>query len=211
MGLSQGPLTVLGIRHGEVHNPKGVIYAGLDGYGLSDTGRSQAKAVAEALRGAPVTSIYASPLDRAMQTAGFIAEVTGGEIVPDDRLYEWRHWQQWAGMTWEELRDNGREAWDAYMNDPGSVTSGESLEELADRFGSWLEDVKRDHGNQKEKGIVIGVTHLEGLRATLLRALGRPAKDLFTIDIGLSGVVRLFPDPTPLPIPLDGLADVLES
>ena len=194
-------LTVLGIRHGEVQNPKGVIYAGLDGYGLSEMGRSQAQAVAEALRGIDVAGLYASPLDRAMQTAGFIADVTGAEVIPDERLYEWRHWQQWAGMTWQELREKGQGAFEAYMNDPGSVTSGESLEELADRFGSWLSDVQRVHAD----GVVIGVTHLEGLRATLLRALGRPAKDLFTIDIGLSGVVRLVPDPEPMPIALDRL------
>jgi broad specificity phosphatase PhoE len=200
-------LTVLGVRHGEVHNPDGVIYAGLDGYGLSELGRSQAQAVADALRGVELAGLYASPLDRAMETASFISSVTGAEVIPDERLYEWRHWQQWAGMTWEELREKGRGAFEAYMNDPGSVTSGESLEELADRFGSWLDDVRRDHTD----GIVIGVTHLEGLRATLLRALGRPASELFTIDIGLSGVVRLQPDPEPLPIGLDRLPGLLAA
>jgi broad specificity phosphatase PhoE len=198
-------LTVLGIRHGEVHNPKGVIYAGLDGYGLSESGRAQAQAVAEALSGVELAGLYASPLDRAMETAAFISAVTGAEVIPDERLYEWRHWQQWAGMTWDELRDEGRGAFEAYMNDPGSVTSGESLEELADRFGSWLTDVQRDHTD----GVVIGVTHLEGLRATLLRALGRPAKDLFTVEIGLSGVVRLVPEPQAVPIALDRLPELL--
>jgi broad specificity phosphatase PhoE len=198
-------LTVLGIRHGEVHNPKGVIYAGLDGYGLSETGRAQAQAVADALQGIELAALYASPLDRAMETASFIAAVAGAEVIPDERLYEWRHWQQWAGMTWEELREKGRGAFEAYMNDPGSVTSGESLEELADRFGSWLSDVRRDHAD----GVVIGVTHLEGLRATLLRGLGRPAKDLFTVEIGLSGVVRLAPEPLAEPIALDRLPGLL--
>lgn len=190
-------LTVLGMRHGEVHNPKGVIYAGLDGYGLSDAGRAQAQAVAQALRGRRLAGLYSSPLDRAMQTAAYIAEVTGAEVIPDDRLYEWRHWQQWAGLTWDELRTKGREAWDLYTTDPGAVTAGESLTELADRFGAWLGDVRERH----DDGVVIGVTHLEGLRATLLRALGRPAAHLFQVEIGLAGVVRLHPDPDPLPIP----------
>lgn len=200
-------LTVLGMRHGEVLNPKGVIYAGLDGYGLSDEGRRQAQAVAEALRGRRLSGLYSSPLDRAMQTASYIAGVTGAEVVPDERLYEWRHWQQWAGLTWDELRTKGREAWEAYTTDPGSVTSGESLEELADRFGSWLEDVRGRHAD----GIVIGVTHLEGLRATLLRALGRPAADLFQLEIGPAGVVRLEPDPEPAPIAPDALTAALSG
>src|SRR5262245_48651756 len=99
------PLTVIGIRHGEVENPDGVIYAGLPGYGLSERGRSQAVEMAEAIDGANVVAIYASPLDRAMETASYMAKVAGVEIVPDIRLHEWRHWHQWAGMTWEELRE----------------------------------------------------------------------------------------------------------
>lgn len=198
---------MIGIRHGEVHNPKGVIYAGLDGYGLSETGRDQANAMAEALRGIPVAALYASPLDRAMQTAEAIARVAGDfEIVPDIRLHEWRYWAQWAGMTWEELRTKGRSAWEAYQNDPGSVTDGESLDALADRMDSWLADVRRDH----PEGLVVGVTHLEPLRATLLRALNRPPKDLFGLQIPTGGAVRLLPDPDPVALGADDLRILLD-
>ncbi len=191
-------LQVIGLRHGEVENPDGVIYAGLPGYGLSETGRTQAAQIADALRGLPVIAIYASPLDRAMETATFLSNVTGIEIVPDIRLHEWRHWQQWAGMTWEELRDKGRESWEAYLADPGSVTSGESLAELGSRMDAWLADVERDHTD----GIVVGVTHLEPLRTVLLRALGRPARDLFDVHIGVGQAARVRPDPDVTP--LDG-------
>jgi broad specificity phosphatase PhoE len=40
------------LRHGEVHNPDGVLYGQLPGFRLSDRGRDQAKVVAEALAGA---------------------------------------------------------------------------------------------------------------------------------------------------------------
>lgn len=189
-----GP-TVLGVRHGEVHNPEGVIYAGLPGYGLSDAGRRQAKDLAGALRGLPVTALYSSPLERAMETAEILGEATGAEIVPDERLYEWRHWQQWAGMTWEELRTEGREAWEAYQADPASVTSGESIAELGDRMTSWLDEVLERH----DRGIVVGVAHLEPLRTILLRRTGRPATDLFDVRVGLCECVRLHPDPDPTP------------
>ena len=182
---------VMGVRHGEVHNPDGVIYAGLPGYGLSEVGRRQAEEVAEAVRGLPIAAIYASPLDRAMETAAFIASIAGVEIVPDERLQEWRHWHRWAGMTWDELREKGRESWEAYLADPGSVTSGESLAQLGERMESWLADVEREHHD----GIVLGVTHLEPLRTVLLRALGRPAKDMFDVHIPVGQAVRIRPDP----------------
>lgn len=195
------PLQVVGVRHGEVHNPKGVIYAGLQGYGLSERGRAQAEAVAQALRGVDVAALYASPLDRAVETASYLSAITGAEAIHDIRLHEWRHWQQWAGLTWEELRTKANDAWEAYTTDPGSVTSGESLAELGDRVESWLSDVERDHPD----GIVVAVTHLEPLRAILLRRLGLQPKELFSIEIGLCDVVSLHPDPQARPIPLEDL------
>jgi broad specificity phosphatase PhoE len=204
-------LVILGVRHGEVHNPDGVIYAGLDGFGLSDTGRSQAKSVAAALSDLPVAAIYASPLDRAMETAGFVAEATGAEVNPDIRLHEWRHWQQWAGMMWEQLRTEGREAWEAYQRDPGSVTAGESLHELGDRMDSWLADVKDMHDGGEPDGpgkVVVGISHLEPLRTAVLRGQGRPPKDLFDVKIGLCEVVRIWPEPDASPMPLESLAAI---
>lgn len=183
------PLTVIGIRHGEVHNPEGIIYSGLPGYGLSDLGRDQARQVADAVKDMNVVALYASPLDRAIETAQAIADITGAEVRPEIRLHEWRHWAQWAGMTWEELRTKGRDAWEMYRSDPGSVTSGESLEQLADRVESWLSDVVRDH----EDGVVVGVAHLEPWRAILLRRLGLSGSELHNLTIGLGQAVRLLP------------------
>ena len=198
-------LQVIGVRHGEVHNPDQVIYSGLPGFGLSDLGRSQATAVGEALRGIRLAALYASPLDRAMETARVIAELVGAEVVPDERLHEWRHWQQFAGLTWEQLRTDAREAWDAYTSDPGSVTTGESLEQLADRVDAWLADVEAEHPS----GVVLAVSHLEPLRAILLRKLERPANDLFQLQIGLGEAVRILPDADPTSLSGGALRDVV--
>lgn len=189
-------LTVIGVRHGEVHNPEGIIYSGLPGYGLSSLGRGQAREVGESLRAVGVVALYASPLDRAIETAEAISEAVGCEVRPDIRLHEWRHWAQWAGMTWDELRTKGREAWEAYQADPASVTTGESLAELGDRVESWLEDVRRDH----PAGVVVGVTHLEPLRTILLRLLGREPGELHSLRIGLGEAVTLVPTPQAAPL-----------
>jgi len=183
--------TVIGIRHGEVHNPDGVIYAGLPGYGLSELGRQQAAAVGEALRDAGVVALYASPLDRGVETASAIADATGLDVITDDRLAEWKHWAQWAGMTWEQLRTEARDAWEAYRDDPGSVMVGESLEQLADRVAAWLDDAFAAH----DGGPIVAVSHLEPLRAILLRRQSRTPKELFDITIGLGHAVRIAPDP----------------
>ncbi|HLU29778.1 MAG TPA: histidine phosphatase family protein, partial [Glycomyces sp.] len=37
------------LRHGEVHNPDGILYGRIPGFGLSDLGREMALAAAESL------------------------------------------------------------------------------------------------------------------------------------------------------------------
>lgn len=76
------------LRHGEVHNPAGILYGRLPGFGLSDTGRDQAELVAKALADADLAVVVASPLQRAQETAEPIAAVHGLEIVIDERLIE---------------------------------------------------------------------------------------------------------------------------
>jgi broad specificity phosphatase PhoE len=76
------------LRHGEVHNPSGVLYGRLPGYQLSALGREMAQRVAEHLRDADVTHLVSSPLERAQETAAPAAEALGLPVTIDERLIE---------------------------------------------------------------------------------------------------------------------------
>ena len=76
------------LRHGEVDNPRGIIYGRLPGYHLSATGRLMAQAAADYFSERPVVALFSSPLERAQETAAPIAERLGLPIVTDDRLIE---------------------------------------------------------------------------------------------------------------------------
>ena len=84
--------TVHVMRHGEVHNPKGVLYGRLEGYGLSDRGRAQAEAVADALADHDIVLVVASPLQRAQETAAPIAARHGLDVATDPDLIESENW-----------------------------------------------------------------------------------------------------------------------
>ncbi|MFT8704617.1 histidine phosphatase family protein [Bifidobacterium aquikefiricola] len=68
--------TVNFVRHGEVYNPRHVLYERLPGFHLSDQGKEMVKASAsfiahdEGMRAA--TALYSSPLDRTRETAEII-------------------------------------------------------------------------------------------------------------------------------------------
>ena len=76
------------LRHGEVHNPRGILYGRLEGYGLSERGRAQAETAAEALKDSDVVLVVASPLQRAQETAAPIAARHGLDVATDPDLIE---------------------------------------------------------------------------------------------------------------------------
>ncbi|WP_411141760.1 histidine phosphatase family protein [Streptomyces sp. x-80] len=87
--MSSEDITVVHLmRHGEVHNPDGVLYGRRPGYHLSDLGREMADRVAEHLAERDITHVVASPLERAQETATPIAGAHGLALTTDERLIE---------------------------------------------------------------------------------------------------------------------------
>jgi broad specificity phosphatase PhoE len=80
--------TVHLMRHGEVHNPSGVLYGRRDGFHLSDLGHEMARTVAKSIAHRDVTHLRVSPLERAQETAATLAKTFGLDIVTDDRVIE---------------------------------------------------------------------------------------------------------------------------
>jgi broad specificity phosphatase PhoE len=76
------------LRHGEVHNPGGVLYGRLPGYHLSELGRQMAERIAEHLADSDITHLVSSPLERAQETAAPTAKLLGLPVTLDDRLIE---------------------------------------------------------------------------------------------------------------------------
>lgn len=77
------------VRHGQVHNPDGILYGRLPGYGLSEIGRAMAQRLGEHFADAPLTHLRCSPLQRAQETMAPIAANHGHlEVVTDERVIE---------------------------------------------------------------------------------------------------------------------------
>lgn len=126
------------MRHGEVHNPGGVLYGRLPGYSLSERGGQMAQAAADALADHDVTYVVASPLERAQETAAPVAAAHGLEVDVDERLVESAsHFEgltvgRGEGALWR------RRHWRAYSN-PFTPSWGEPYEQIAARMTEALE------------------------------------------------------------------------
>ncbi|MFT4127732.1 MAG: histidine phosphatase family protein [Gordonia sp. (in: high G+C Gram-positive bacteria)] len=110
------------MRHGEVYNPDGILYGRLPGFHLSDAGRSQARKVAETLADHDITAVFASPLQRAQETAGPVAAAhdlpirTNDELIEADNIFEGLRVSVGGGALrkprhWPKLRDPFTPSW----------------------------------------------------------------------------------------------------
>jgi broad specificity phosphatase PhoE len=60
------------VRHGEVYNPKDIVYLRTPRFRLSEAGRQEVETTAQFLRNEPIRMIYSSPMLRARQSAVII-------------------------------------------------------------------------------------------------------------------------------------------
>ena len=148
------------LRHGEVHNPTGVLYGRSPGYHLSERGRAMAQRVADVVGDRDITEVWASPLERAQETAQPLADARGLGIVTDDRLiessnvFEGEPFAGGAGVlrrpsTWRHLWNPFRPSWGepyaevvarmtASVNDARRAASGHEAVVVSHQLPIWI-------------------------------------------------------------------------
>jgi broad specificity phosphatase PhoE len=152
--------TLLLVRHGETDwNREGRVQGHSD-VPLNDTGRAQARALAEQLATEQVDAVYSSDLRRARDTAREVARASGHAVTTTSALRE-KHFGSWEGLTHDEILSRDANA----LSGPWS--DGEPREEMADRVLDALREIAARH----EGETVLVVSHGGPLRA-VQRALG---------------------------------------
>jgi broad specificity phosphatase PhoE len=141
------------VRHGEVENPKGVIYGRLPGYHLSERGQRQAQAAAEHLRVRDIKAVVASPMERAQETAEAIAEPHGLGVATDGRFIESHSTiEGWARSALILLRSP--KVWWHFRN-PLKPSWGEAFSEIRVRMLEGVGELLQAHLG----GEVVVVSH----------------------------------------------------
>jgi broad specificity phosphatase PhoE len=146
------------VRHGETEWTRSGRHTGRTDIPLTEQGRRDAEAVADALRGRTFARVLTSPLSRAAETArlaGF------GDAERRDELMEWDYGAH-EGRTTPEIR-GGSPGWTIWS---GDVPSGESADDVAARVDRVLNEVRAVDGD------VLVFAHGHVLRVLTARWLG---------------------------------------
>ena len=168
--------TVHLLRHGEVHNPDGVLYGRLPEFHLSERGREMARMLAEhfavrASEGARIVHLVASPLTRAQETAMPTAEALHLEINTDPRIIEAENHFEGLHPTRSEFLKPKH--W-LYFRNPLRPSWGEPYKEQAARVLAAVEDARVkaiELGGDGAEAIL--VSHQLPIWSTRLSAEGR--------------------------------------
>jgi probable phosphoglycerate mutase len=162
------PTLLLLVRHGQTPTTGDRLPGRARGLHLSDEGRAQAQAVGERIAALPkVDAVYASPLERTRETAGFIAKQRDLRVTTERGLLEC-DFGDWTGGELKTLRKAPE--WRTVQQYPSGFRfpNGESFLEMHTRVVSTLERLRRAHPG----GTVVAVSHADPIKAATAAAVG---------------------------------------
>jgi len=160
-------------RHGATSLSAEDRFSGAVGVPLSDEGRRQAGRLAERLRAVGLQAIYASPLDRALETARIVGRAAGIDALERDGLREIAH-GHWEGLRRDEVEARFSEEYATWEADPFSFApeGGESGVAVLARAPPVVRDIVTRHAGQR----VLVVSHKATIRLVLSSLLGFDAR-----------------------------------
>ena len=201
------------VRHGEVHNPGGVLYGRLPHFRLSERGHEMAALAAEALKtnGVKIGAIYTSPLLRTQESAAHIEKLYGLDAKTDERLIEPYNIFEGRKLSARtiairphlvyHLRNPYSPSWgESYvsivarmveaMNELAAKTEGGDLVIVTHQLPIWityrhLAGLKLAHNPQKRRCSLSSITTFEVTEGGLVEVgYLDPAANLLSIDKG---------------------------
>ncbi len=159
---------ILLVRHGLTPTTGKLLPGRAAGLHLSDEGRAQAQRAADRIAQlAKVDAIYASPLERARETAAPIGVARKLRVQIDKGLLEC-DFGQWTGAELKKLMKLPE--WNAVQRAPSTFTfpGGESFTAMQNRIVGALDRLRAAHPG----GVIVCVSHADPIKAAVAHALG---------------------------------------
>lgn len=141
------------VRHGEVHNPERILYGRIPGYHLSELGHQMAQLASASLASRPITAVYASPLQRAHESAQPWSTRYTLPIITEERIIEPHNWFEGGRLRFPQVLGNPR-AWPKLIN-PMKPSWGEAFVSVEARMLAAIGDA----WVAAERGEVVMVSH----------------------------------------------------
>ncbi len=157
------------------------------GLHINGQGQREADALARRLAQIPLSAIYSSPLERAVDTAQTVAACHKLDVQIREDLGE-THTGEWTGKLIKEVE--GLETWKKIQERPVGVPlpGGESVDQVQARMVAAIDAIVAAHPNQ----VVAVVSHADPLKAAIAHYLGLDLNNFQRIAINPASVTVFF-------------------
>ncbi len=166
-------MKLLLIRHAESQGNAEHRLQGTREFPLTERGREQSRALGERLAAVGVSAVYASPLQRTMQTAEILGGRLGLQVVPEPRLQEYDFGATISGLTWDAIREQHPEIIRALSREDSDFPRYPGEEGRA-IFSARVSEAMGEIVARHAEGTVAIVTHAGPIVTYVLESLGRP-------------------------------------
>ncbi len=154
---------------------------------LNDEGKAQAEALGKRLADLPIKHLYASPLERTMETAEAIQQHHPAlEIVPNTELGEVRY-GDWEGKEIRVLQS--RKMWHVVQEYPSRAyfPNGETMRGVQTRGVNEIERLARLHPHD----LVVVVSHADVIKMVVAHFLGMHLDNFQRIVVSPASITSL--------------------
>lgn len=174
------------IRHGDKDSPADLMVGRQPGVHLTPKGKIQARNLAQFLKRTPISRLFCSPLERAVETAEPLAAEHGLKVESSLAFHE-LHMGKWTGKTMRQLA--AVRSWREFCRYHGGtpIPGGETLAEAQARVVSEMMRLRQRHPN----GGVAIVTHEDPIRLAVCYFIGAPIDVYEQITVRLGSVTTL--------------------
>ena len=191
--VNPSPRTIYLVRHGETQGNIDDKAQGHLDVPLTETGRLQAKAVAERLSDIEFDAVYSSDLQRAIDTAKAItAHRPELQIQTRSELREY-HFGDYEDMPWDEIGNTYLALYRRWKNLSTRLDiefpGGESMRDAWERVGGVLREILSEHQQGDETILIVG--HGGSLQAVLAHLLNLSATNQWFFIFDNTSVTRV--------------------
>jgi broad specificity phosphatase PhoE len=160
------------VRHGETEHNVAGIAQGWNDSALSARGTQQVRALAERIASMQPTSIFSSPLQRALTTATTIGAACGLEVQTLDDLRE-MNYGAWENRNFLEAREEYAAEYERWFSDPDApCPEGESHNDVLRRMQRAIAAIEESANGAPARVVV--VTHGTAIRVGATIFLSAP-------------------------------------
>jgi broad specificity phosphatase PhoE len=176
------------IRHGESHQNIDDVLSGVTDVSLSELGKEQCAKLSRYFENVPIAKVYATPLQRAIESAEIIFPKHKSFIEISEALIEFNY-GDYEGYERTEYGDSNDNIIQKWVTAPADLTfpGGDNVQEHARKAFTGITELATKNKNS----IIACISHRTTIRLIIAQIVGLPLDNFRTLPCSNCGIFEI--------------------